>query len=167
MSRIDYFLISVANSSLVTNCEIIPGFLSDHSFVQLKIDVIQMIRGRGFWKFNNSLLYDKHYLDLINKEIRDFLTDDTNTGLNPAQSWEHLKFLIQTKSIRYAKDKQQERTKELDRINHKIKMMHKKLAMINLASDQAVHHIEKVNTKLDELKLAQEDIIDTKLRVLL
>ena len=45
--------------SLVNKVEIKPGYRTDHSSVELKLKLSDFNCGRGFWKFNNSLLYDK------------------------------------------------------------------------------------------------------------
>ena len=65
--RLDYFLISQSLHGFVTNAEITPGFKTDHSVVQLSWTKGSQPRGRGFWKFNTSLLID--YVNLIKSEI--------------------------------------------------------------------------------------------------
>ena len=42
---------------------------SDHCSIDLEIDFAKFQRGRGFWKFNNSLLNDPEYLTLIKEVI--------------------------------------------------------------------------------------------------
>ena len=69
-SRLDYFLISASLLPFVQNASIIPGFCSDHSGIELEIDFSKFVRGRGFWKFNTSLLSDPNYLTLIKKTIK-------------------------------------------------------------------------------------------------
>ena len=43
---------------------------SDHCPITLDIDFSKFNRGRGFWKFNNSLLKDPSYLALIENVIK-------------------------------------------------------------------------------------------------
>lgn len=45
------------------------SYRSDHSSVTLQFKLNAFVRGRGFWKFNNSLLYDKEYVDIVLKII--------------------------------------------------------------------------------------------------
>ena len=58
-------------------------------------------RGPGFWKFNNSLLIDKEYVDLITAKIPEFVLkyhDVTDKGL----LWELIKMgycLFEKKNI--------------------------------------------------------------------
>ncbi len=46
-------------------CSILTGLHSDHSIVTLELNKSKLKRGRGFWKFNNKLLYDREYVNLI------------------------------------------------------------------------------------------------------
>ena len=53
----------------VNETKIISGYKTDHSLVLLKLDVGKFQTGRSYWKFNNSLLRDKEYIDCIKKVI--------------------------------------------------------------------------------------------------
>ena len=65
-SRIDFFVISRSLSSCVKNVEIRTSIAPDHKSVFLNIEVKnEFIRGPGLWKFNNNLLEDESYKDLI------------------------------------------------------------------------------------------------------
>lgn len=64
-SRLDFFLISETLLSGLEMCTIEPSYRSDHSMISLKISFNDFKKGRGLWKFNNSLLYDENYLDCI------------------------------------------------------------------------------------------------------
>ena len=69
-SRLDFFLISSSLMPFVQSSSIIPGFCSDHSAIQLDIDFSKFSRGRGFWKFNASLLGDHKFRDLIKTTVK-------------------------------------------------------------------------------------------------
>ena len=68
-ARLDYFLISQTLADLITNCNIKPGYRSDHSRVDLDIMLNTFSQGRGVWKFNCSLLKHPEYLKIINEAI--------------------------------------------------------------------------------------------------
>ena len=69
-SRIDHFL--VANSLVSkTSCDILPGVLSDHDFVKFGFTVSSSKRGSAVWKFNNSLLSDIEFRNVLSKVIAD------------------------------------------------------------------------------------------------
>lgn len=69
-SRLDYILISNSLSNIVENFDIKSGYRSDHSIVVLELKFNPFERGRGLWKFNNSLLTDMVFIDKV-KEIID------------------------------------------------------------------------------------------------
>ena len=62
-ARLDYFLIAKAMADMIDSCNIKPSYRSDHSIIEIKITMDNFIRGRGTWKFNNSLLKNSDYLD--------------------------------------------------------------------------------------------------------
>ena len=97
-ARLDYFLILSSLAPYVQNVSILPKFCSDHSPIILDIDFTKFNRGRGFWKFNNSLLNDKEYLGLIKNTIKRVCTqyaiinNDQNFYINATES-ELIEFL--------------------------------------------------------------------------
>ena len=89
-ARLDFFLISNSLLPFIKNTSIDPGILSDHSTTSIEIDFRKFQRGRGFWKFNNSLLKDIDYVNRVkncikkviktyaNSEISENLIDEAN-----------------------------------------------------------------------------------------
>ena len=69
-SRLDFFLISSSLLPFVQSAEIVSGFCSDHSGIILEVDFSKFQRGRGFWKFNTSLLKEPEYLKLVKSTIK-------------------------------------------------------------------------------------------------
>ena len=62
-SRIDYFLISTHMVYDYHSASINPGIKSDHSIIKLTFEIPESrTRGRGFWKFNSTLLKDTEYV---------------------------------------------------------------------------------------------------------
>ena len=55
---------------MIENCVIKPGYRSDHSIVLLEIKFNPFNRGRGLWKFNNSLLTDNVYVQKVKETIQ-------------------------------------------------------------------------------------------------
>ena len=68
-ARLDYFLISRSMIDIVDSVDIKPGYRSDHSIVEMQLSIDNFTCGSGTWKFNNSLLKNQDYLNLINKII--------------------------------------------------------------------------------------------------
>ena len=93
--------------------DITPGLRSDHSVVKfsLKIKNTQQ-KGRGFFKFNASLLKDTKYVQEIKTIITDFKANnlqEKNFGLQ----WDTLKCLIRGHTIGYATAKKK-KSKEFE-----------------------------------------------------
>ena len=68
-ARLDFFLTSYSLSSFVYSIKFENSYRSDHSPVVLLCILTELKKGRGIWKFNNSLLTDKDYIQLINELI--------------------------------------------------------------------------------------------------
>ena len=68
--RLDYFLISSSLLPFVVSSGILPSFRTDHSGIELVIDFSKFTRGRGFWKFNCSLLHDPIYVSKVKNTIK-------------------------------------------------------------------------------------------------
>ena len=83
------------------------GFKSDHKVVNIDINLSSEKRGPGYWKFNNSLLSDNDYVELINDTIEIELNNCIH--LNDSQKWEYIKYCIRKISISHSKKKANER----------------------------------------------------------
>jgi len=80
-------------------CSVAPDHKSIFLGIELKSD---LKRGPGTWKFNNTLLDDKNYVDLIlYPQILEKYKDVENKQL----LWELNKMKIRSKSISYSKSK--------------------------------------------------------------
>ena len=70
-ARLDLFLASASILDITKTCEIKSSYRSDHSVIELDLAISNFARGKGVWKFNNSLLESQDYLNLINKVIEE------------------------------------------------------------------------------------------------
>ena len=72
--RLVYFFISKQLKDRVKECKTLPHIYSDHSAVALSVSFNdgELPRGPGLWKFNNSLLPDTNYLELLTFKIPTF-----------------------------------------------------------------------------------------------
>ena len=72
-SRIDRFLIAKSLFNKVSSCEILPCVFSDHEFITLEVLLEGVIRrGTGVWRFNNSLLSDPDFKNVLKNVIANF-----------------------------------------------------------------------------------------------
>ena len=56
---------------LVCQCNINSSYRSDHSVPELSIIMNPLTKGKGTWRFSNSLLYEKNFLNLVNTIINE------------------------------------------------------------------------------------------------
>ena len=150
MSRLDYIIVPASTFNSVYECEIEPGFMTDHAFVKVHINSTTQIRGKGYWKFNVKLLRNPDYVEKGNTIIdtakeRDKLKND---GIK----WENLKDNLEHFSKFYAKSVAVQEKEQKQNLTRKLKSPEKKLAMINLKASNAIKMIEKINEKIDPIK---------------
>ena len=66
LCRLDYFFINKANIDSCTKCSILVSIQTDHKLFYLHMGIVRKHSiGRGFYKFNNSLLDDDEYVNLV------------------------------------------------------------------------------------------------------
>ena len=63
---------------IITDTKIKYGHRSDHSIIELTIQLNKFQRGPGTWKFNSSLLKNKTYAELINQTIDQTILEYAN-----------------------------------------------------------------------------------------
>ena len=146
--RIDYFLIPDGHIDLCQTCEIWTGYLSDHSFVYLELSIQNNIRGQGFWKMNTSCLEQKEYVD----EVNNLIEKAKEWKLDPCLKVDVLKNNVINYTKDFCKKWASEKSIIIKGLQHRIESLSKKLAMINLKSNNAISLIEKINCKLDSMK---------------
>ena len=88
-SRIDLALISKGFSDLISNCTYIASIFTDHSAVYLSVNLDKNERGRGYWKFNNSLIDDDDTRSAIADRLK--VLCDSMQEDNATQKWLYVK----------------------------------------------------------------------------
>jgi len=68
-ARLDFFLISNELMSVLDKVDISPGYRTDHSIIELEYRTSNLKIGKGFWRFNNSLLRDPEYVNKVKDTI--------------------------------------------------------------------------------------------------
>ena len=69
--RLDMFFVNSQITSSVQDVQIKPGYRTDHCLIEMRIYLTEIERGPGTWKFNESVLQDAEYVDIIKKTIGD------------------------------------------------------------------------------------------------
>jgi hypothetical protein len=68
---LDSFFQLILKPSMLTNlknCTIDPSYRSDHSMIILSLVFNPFNKGKGLWKFNNSLLHEKDYSKIVREK---------------------------------------------------------------------------------------------------
>ena len=136
-ARLDFFLVSSENFQYCYDCNVLPGYRTDHSAIMLKLKLNQNEKGRSYWKFNNSLLRDSEYIKIVKKTIGEVL--DTykvknnkenephteNTGIiytiNDQLLLEMILIAIRGETIKYSSRKKRESLKQENQLEEDIK----------------------------------------------
>ena len=74
MRRLDLFLVSDDMQHDVKFCKKLTAIQSDHTPILLHVFSMkeEQCRGRGYWKFNNSLTEDDHFVESLKSNIKNF-----------------------------------------------------------------------------------------------
>ena len=109
--RLDYFLISNNSQESINKMDILTTLLTYHSPISFSLSKnIDISRGHGLWKFNNSLC---HKLDFIT-ELKNHLTDEQLCR-------GYIKYEIRKISIRFSKEKVKKTRAEIVTLENKLK----------------------------------------------
>lgn len=159
-SRLDYFLISENLKNFIISCKHNLSYKSDHSPVFLNLDILNLARGPGYFKLNNSLLLETEYQDTIKKSINEIV--QINQDSNPNTLWELIKGTVRNETIKYATKKKKEANEREHVLTKEINQL-TKLLTDNNDADRS----ETLENNLREKKTELENLTDTKLNGLI
>ena len=111
MRRLDSILVSEDVFNMAADCFITPAARTDHNSVTLEILCVTFSHGPSYWKFNNCLLNDKKYVDMINTLIDEELA--LNNGLEPPIKWDLSKVKIREAVMKFAKQRSHDKKNHL------------------------------------------------------
>ena len=137
--RLDFFLITPDIHNRVVSTDIKTSLRSDHSLVSISLDFGLFKRGRGFWKFNTSLLHDHDYVQLVKQCIEHVLGiyriplhEDTGIteetfSIDYRTLFEMMKLEIRGKSISFSANKKRQTSKEENELENQINKLQKNI----------------------------------------
>ena len=122
--RLDFFLISNTLQDNISTIRILSSFVSDHSPVELTLRPINPLpRGAGIWKFNDSFLKQKDFVDKSNELFDQVVADHGN--LQPKHLFELIKFKFKVFARNIAMEKSKNNKIEETKLNDKIREFEK------------------------------------------
>lgn len=147
--RIDFFLISNSMTQLIQSTDIkYISRVSDHAPIMISFLPVSHRPGKGYWKFNNSLLQDSIFREQVQVAIMEVRNNLRHS--NPFEVWEMIKLSIREKAI--VRSSQLAKSK-----NNKMQVLEKKIQFLksqedNLPLDNSNNEqILLLQTELDEL----------------
>ena len=132
MSRLDYFLISPEFYGFVTEADIDISYRSDHSLITVDLNFITQERGKGYWKFNNSLLYDPEYVkkvkETINETVSSYrLPENEAFSIDDQMLFEMIKLQVRGITISHSSYKKRLKEREENKIEKQTAKLQKVL----------------------------------------
>lgn len=151
-SRLDFWLISSHLLFNVESTDIEPSIKTDHSLIKLTLFIPDApIRGKGFWKFNSTLLTDKQYVNII-EEFCDSYEDTYNTIENKSLAWDLFKCKIRGITIQYSIQRSRKKKQYLKDLNTQLQMLEAQLDKNEDVGDM-------YNTVRKEIEQIQEETL--------
>ena len=175
-ARLDYFLINFDTFVHLDDCQIVPGYRSDHSGVLLKLDFFEQARGKGYWKFNNSLLKDKKYIKIVKDTINEVLSlhlketkvannenENNNNNndrdqnkefiINDQLLLETILMMIRGETIKYSSFKKKKQIEEEKQLEKEIENIEAKITNnLNEITEEDINILEEKKNALSELR---------------
>ena len=165
-ARLDFFLISENFSSDIKSCDIDSSYRSDHSPIKLCLKFDNFVKGKGLWKFNNSLLYDIEYVKQINKKINEVISqyalpiynfdnldnipiDSLQLTINDQLFLDVLLMEIRGKTISYASHKKKIQNQAENNLRFEISLLE------NQTNDTNNNELETKKQELEKIRISK------------
>ena len=157
------FLLNETCLEYVMDTNINPGYRTDHSSILLKLKFINNARGRGYWKFNNSLLKNKDYIKLVKdtiQEVKDtYKTNDeqasynTEFSINDQLFLETLLMIIRGNTIQLSSFNKRKNTEKENKLEADIKKLEEEISSnINNINDEKLDTLVQKKNEFIELR---------------
>ena len=161
MCRLDMFLVSESLAGLYIDSDIVPGFKSDHSCTTLTIDGKEESKGKGFWKFNSSLLRDEGFKNEIKKSIAE--TIEYNKDSDKCLLWDTLECRIRGTCISYSAKLNREKKCMITSYNTKLKVLETELCEA-IQRNEPEQKIQDIDDRIKICNRALEDKVEEETR---
>ena len=120
-SRIDYFLVDDRFLSFVKHSKYHSIVISDHSPLQLDLQMPNSSTKHRTWRFDPLLLADKDFINFINSQIDYFFEINITPEVSYSTIWEAFKAYVRGQIISYSANLQSMRHLRLTELSRQIK----------------------------------------------
>ena len=147
-SRLDFFLIPIEIAGWCSEAKILPGYKSDHALISLGIIPHNFGRGSGTWKLNNKILEEPEYVEEVNRSFSKI--KEIANKLNPHERWEMTKKTAIETSIKYSRERAQNK-------NFVLNMLEQNLIKLTVElenkhnDDSSLQLVERTRKDIEEL----------------
>lgn len=145
-ARLDYWFVPTDQVNGKSTIDITPHPLSDHSMLTLRVEISEIKRGPGLWKFNNNLLKDETFLEGMEEQITEALLEPFDT---PHLQWEWLKHKIREFSIKYSIEKNRDRKRHVNTLQNRLNYLAQSHDLVD--SSDTVFEVESIKRELREI----------------
>ena len=156
----------------------IPGYRTDHSMITIRLNINEQVHGKGFFKFNKSLIRDSSYVEKVKQTIQrtvlqyalpvystDFMANhigEVGFTISDSLLWEVLILNIRTETITYGIHRKRQMRKEEELLVNKIAKLEVKLSVSN--SCEIFDELEVHKTRLENMHKQRTEGLITRSR---
>ena len=153
--RLDYFIISETITGNIKRNKILPGFMSDHSGININLATTKTKKGKGFWKFNNELLLNEIFVLEMREMLKEF--GDLQGTCGAMLKWDTLKCVIRGICLKHGFRQAKERRLQ-------VQLLEKKQSKLDLdigINSKDEKKMEDLIRQKEELNYKLEQIIES------
>ena len=162
--RLDMFFVNTELIESIPRVTIKPGYRTDHSCLTMTVQVMEIEKGPGIWKLNESILKNSEYIELVNSTIKntvyqyaipvyniEYLSDSNNYEnidftIKESLFYETLLMLIRGETVQYCKRIARTRRRKENEL------------LVNVQSAQTAFDHDKCDEKARILQKAKENL---------
>ena len=138
-------------SSCVKSTEIRTSIAPDHKSIFLNIEIkSEFARGPGLWKFNNTLLEDDNYKELIVFYYPQILVK-YHEVTDEQLLWELMKMELRAKTIQYSKEKRSKLRNEEKALQEELQELDRKICNNHVFDQETLEKYESAKGKLKRI----------------
>lgn len=100
-SRIDLFFSSRTLLDRINDCSIGSQTISDHSLISIIVSPPYINPSHIHWRLKPTLLNNPHFVDYINRELKQFISENKSPEISPTILWETAKAYLRGAIISY------------------------------------------------------------------